>query len=461
MKNILLTIEDIFNIPTAEIFNPDSFKDIKSVSIDSRNIPSGCLFVAIEGNNFDGHSFIKDAVKNKANAILINKDKIELADNVEIPFITVTDTTKALGDIAKIWRNKLNAKVIGLTGSAGKTSTKEILSVLLGTKFKVNKTAANNNNHIGVPLTVLSTTEKHNILIAELGTNHFGEIQYSAPIIRPDVAVITNIGDSHLEFFKDRKGVLKEKKAIFDIAEANKGTVFINNDDKLLSKLSAKYSKVITFGFAGCSAIKGNIVDYSYEGKPVLNIQYKKQDFNINLPLYGEQSAVNFLTAAAIALYLGLTSKDIIKGAKKLKNVAGRLNVMKMNNKVLIDDTYNANPSSMAYSLSILDKIKLYPRKIAILGDMFELGEKAGLLHSNLLKVVKKAKIDEVYTIGPLMKNLNEALKSVDSIKSRHFTSRSILKNFLEKKDLTNSVILVKGSRGMKMEEFVKVIEEI
>lgn len=231
MNKMILTIQDIFNIPTAEIFNPDSFKDIKCVSTDTRNIVPGSLFVAIKGHNFDGHNFIAEAVKRKANAILINKNQIESADNINIPFITVDDTVKALGDIAKVWRKKLKAKVIGLTGSAGKTSTKEILYALLSVKFKVNKTAANNNNHIGVPLTVLSTTEKHNILIAELGTNHFGEIPYSAGIAMPDVSVITNIGDSHLEFFKSRKGVLKEKKAIFDAAEANKGTVFINNDE--------------------------------------------------------------------------------------------------------------------------------------------------------------------------------------------------------------------------------------
>lgn len=461
MNKMILTIQDIFNIPTAEIFNPDSFKDIKCVSTDTRNIVPGSLFVAIKGHNFDGHNFIAEAVKRKANAILINKNQIESADNINIPFITVDDTVKALGDIAKVWRKKLKAKVIGLTGSAGKTSTKEILYALLSVKFKVNKTAANNNNHIGVPLTVLSTTEKHNILIAELGTNHFGEIPYSAGIAMPDVSVITNIGDSHLEFFKSRKGVLKEKKAIFDAAEANKGTVFINNDDKLLSVLSPDYSKVVTFGFADSSQIKGKIVDYSYEGKPVLNIQYKKANFNINLPIYGEQSAINFLTAASIALYLGLTGEEIIKGAKKIKSVSGRLNVIKLDNKLLVDDTYNANPSSTAYSLAVLNRIKTYPRKIAVLGDMFELGEKAEMLHKNLLKVIKREKIDEIYTIGPLMKNLNEELKKAGTIKNRHFAGRSILKKFLENNDLTNSVILVKGSRGMKMEEFVNVIKEL
>ena len=460
MSKMVLTIRDIFNIPTAEIFNPDSFEDISCISTDTRNIIPESLFVAIKGNNFDGHNFINEAVKQKVNAVLINKSQIEMADNIDIPIITVDDTVKALGDIAKVWRKKLAAKVIGLTGSAGKTSTKEILYALLSVKFNVNKTTANNNNHIGVPLTVLSTSEKHNILIAELGTNHFGEIPYSAGIVMPDISIITNIGDSHLEFFKTRKGVLKEKKAIFDAAEANRGTIFINNDDKLLSPLSTGYSKVVTFGFADGSQIKGEIVDYSYEGKPVLNIQFKKQRFNINLPIYGEQSAINFLTAASIALYLGLTSEDIIKGAKKLKSVAGRLNVINLDNKILIDDTYNANPSSTAYSLSVLNRIKTYPRKIAVLGDMFELGEKAEILHKNLLKVIKKEKIGEVYTVGPLMKNLNEELKKAGSFKNRHFASRSTLKKFLENNDLTNSVILVKGSRGMKMEEFVNVIKE-
>lgn len=460
MKNILLTIEDFFNIPTAEIFNPDSFKNISKVSTDTRDISAGCLFAALVGNNFDGHSFIDAAIQNNAAAILINRDKITIADNLDIPFIVVEDTTKALGEIAKIWRRKLKAKIIGITGSAGKTSTKEILAALLETKFVVNKTIANNNNHIGVPLSILSTNEKHNILIAELGTNHFGEIAYSAPILNPDISIITNIGDSHLEFFKERKGVLKEKKTLFDITKENNGTVFINNDDKLITRIAKNYPNVISYGFSKGSLVKGEIIGYTDEGKPNINIKYKEQEFTVKLPLYGVQSAINFLAASAIALSLGLSEKDILKGANKLKCVPGRLDVLNLNSKILIDDTYNANPSSMAYAVSVLTRIKLYPRKIVILGDMFELGERGKQLHIDLAKNLKRSKIDEVYTIGTLMKNLNEALKPVETIKKRHFAGRSALKNYLSQKDFSNSVILVKGSHGMNMNEFVNIIKE-
>ncbi len=164
------------------------------------------MFIAIKGKRFDGHSFVRSAVKNGASVLLINRKRINEFDDIDLPIITVKNTTKALGEIAKLWRKKLNAKIIGLTGSNGKTSTKDMLAALLNEKYKVNKTESNNNNHIGVPLTILATNEKHDVLVAELGTNHFGEIEYSAKILQPDLALITNIGDSHLEYLKNRKG---------------------------------------------------------------------------------------------------------------------------------------------------------------------------------------------------------------------------------------------------------------
>ncbi|MEO8399482.1 MAG: UDP-N-acetylmuramoyl-tripeptide--D-alanyl-D-alanine ligase, partial [Ignavibacteriaceae bacterium] len=226
MRKISLTIEDVFNIPTAVIYNPDNFKTVFAVTIDSRNVPKKSLFVAIEGEKFDGHNFINDVIKNGASAVIINAKKLSKFENLELPIIIVKDTTASLGDLAKIWRRKLRTQIIAITGSAGKTSTKEMLAVLLNEKFKVNKTLANNNNHIGVPLTIFSTNNRHDFLVAELGTNHFGEIKYTAEIAKSDYALITNIGNSHLEFLKNKKGVLKEKIALFESTASNNGTVF-------------------------------------------------------------------------------------------------------------------------------------------------------------------------------------------------------------------------------------------
>ena len=295
MNSIKITLEDLFDLPGAVIYNPDNYRPVSAVTIDSRKIPSNALFIAIKGKKFDGHIFIKDALKNGAKAIVVNKSNLNKLGNYDLPVVAVPDTTIALGNIARLWRKKLNTKIIAVTGSSGKTSTKEILVQLLREKYNINETIGNNNNHIGVPLTVLSTNNKNNVLVIELGTNHFGEIPYSAGIIQPDYALITNIGDSHLEFFKNRNGVLKEKSALIQITDAHNGMIFINNDDKLLNKYGLKLNNKVTFAFNNNADIKGKITGYNNLGQAEIQISFAKKSLRLSLPLYGEQNAKNFL----------------------------------------------------------------------------------------------------------------------------------------------------------------------
>lgn len=458
MKKIRLTVEDFFEIPTAVIYNPDDLKFVESVSIDSRNIPKNGLFIAIKGEKFDGHDFVNNAVQNGASAILIAEDNYGNSGDLEIPVITVKDTIKALGDLAKIWRRKLKTKIIAITGSAGKTTTKEMLALLLNEKYSVNKTIANNNNHIGVPLTIFSTNNKHDVLVAELGTNHFGEIKYTADIAAPDYALITNIGRSHLEFLKNKKGVLKEKVELLNSATAKKGTVFINNDDPLIKPVGKKYKNKITFGFNPGSDVKGKLRGYSEDGKPIIEIKYKKKKFRATLPFYGEQGAKNFLAASAVGFRLGLSGKQISEGMQKIAAIEKRLNVKNFSGFLLIDDTYNANPDSMKNAIELLSRIKTFKRKIAVLGDMFELGDQGPAEHKKLAKLIIKNKISAVYATGALMKNLYEELLNTGN-EPKYFESREMLSEFLKIIEYKDSVVLVKGSRGMKMEEFVRVIE--
>lgn len=458
MKQITLSIKDIFEIPGAVIYNPDDFNDVTSVSIDTRVLKKNSLFIAIKGEKFDGHNFINTAVKKGTAAIMINKSFLQNIDDLDIPIVTVPDTIKALGDVAKIWRSKLNAKVIGLTGSSGKTTTKEIIAKMLAGKFKVNKTSANNNNHIGVPLTILSTTAVHQVLVAECGTNHFGEIEYTANILQPDYALITNIGDSHLEFLKNRQGVLKEKLALFDVTSKRKGKLFINVDDDLIYKSSGKYRNKIKYGFNGKADFKGKIVSYDSIGKARLELRSKAKRINLTVPLPGESNAKNFLAASAVSLELGLSKKELISSSLKMKSADKRLNLKIYKNFSLIDDSYNANPDSMRAAISILSLYKNRRRKIAILGDMFELGKQSKKLHEELAEYVKTQNIHEVYTIGSMMKNFSQKLKKYSAI-IEHFESREELKKYLKKINLHNSVLLIKGSRGMKMEYFVSQLE--
>ncbi|MEO8233169.1 MAG: UDP-N-acetylmuramoyl-tripeptide--D-alanyl-D-alanine ligase [Ignavibacteriota bacterium] len=458
MKKVHLNIEDIFNIPTAVIYNPDMFKSIYHVSINSRNIKKNSLFIAIKGERFDGHDFINEVVKRCASAIVINEKKFKMINDLDIPVITVKDTTIALGEIAKLWRAKLKTKIIGITGSAGKTTTKEILAALLSEKFNVNKTVANNNNHIGVPLTILSTNEKYQVLVAELGTNHFGEIPYTAAIASPDLALITNIGDSHLEYLKNRKGVFKEKSALFNETIKHGGKVFINNDDKILNEFGKTVEGKVTFALKEKADYKAIIKGYDKFAKPQIEIKNKKKSFAATLPLSGEKNVLNFTAAYAIASELGLTNSQIQKAVKKIKSYNKRLEIKDFKKFTLIDDTYNANPDSMKSSLEILDKIESRKKKIVVLGDMFELGNESKLKHIALASFINKTNVDEVYTIGKMMKLMNQKLDKKTKV-HKHFVDREILKKFLKSLDINNSAILVKGSRGMKMEEFVSIIE--
>ena len=458
MKKIHLNIEDIFNIPTAVIYNPDVFKSVYHVSIDSRNIKKNSLFIAIKGERFDGHNFLDEVVKKGAAAVLVSEKNFKKIKDYEIPVITVKDTTIALGEVAKLWRSKLKSKIIGITGSAGKTTTKEILAVLLSEKFRVNKTAANNNNHIGVPLTILSTNEKHNVLVAELGTNHFGEIPYTAPIASPDLALITNIGDSHLEYLKNRKGVFTEKSALLKETINRGGKVFINNDDKILKEFGKTLKNKITFALNEKADYKASIKGYDKLARPQIEIKIRKNVFVSTLPISGEKNVLNFTAAFAIASELGLTTSQIQNAVKKIKSYNKRLEIKNHKSFTLINDTYNANPDSMKSSLEILNRIESRKRKIAVLGDMFELGNESKSKHIDLARFISQTKVDEVYSIGKMMKLMNQKLNGKTKV-HQHFNDRESLKKHLKKFDTKNSVVLVKGSRGMKMEEFVSIIE--
>lgn len=453
----LITLEDLFNLSTAEIFNPDNFKSVNSVVIDSRKVKKGSLFIAIKGKSFDGHSFVKEVVEKGAAAVIVDRKKIKNFDDIDIPIITVKDTVKAFGEIAALHRLKCKAIVIAITGSNGKTGTKEIVKTLCSKKYKTIATTANNNNHIGVPLTLLDIKPATEVAVVEIGTNHFGEIEYTAAIAQPDIAVITNIGNSHLEFLKDKSGVLQEKKALLDITAKRGGTILINTDDSFLNKIKSKYSNTISYGFKGTPEVKAAIIGYTPDGKTRLEVTHKKISIKTVLNLYGESNAKNVLCAIAITSALKLTKTEINKGLNALTPAKQRLFV-KENKKVLvIDDTYNANPDSMKSALSLLKNITDRQVKLAVLGDMFELGTEAEKYHRELAKEIKSSGVKELVLIGRNMKFLAEELSS-SKITVLHFSKREQLKKHLSEYVLTDAAILFKGSRGMKMEEFIEAL---
>ncbi len=453
-----ITITDLFEIPSAIIYNPDIYSNTNKVVINSNLAKKNSIFFAIIGEKHDGHNFIDDAIKNGAKTIVINKEYYKKIKNDNITIVSVDNTVVAFGDLARIYRKKLNGAVIGITGSNGKTTTKEFLATILSEQYNVVKTEANNNNHIGVPLTVFNAKADTEILILEEGTNHFGEIEYIASISLPDFALITNIGDSHLEFLKDREGVYKEKSALFSYTLLNGGKIYVNTDDSILKTNMKSFRNKITYGFKGRPNVKGRILGITPEGKSKIEITSNGLKFDVILPVLGESNASNFLAAVAIALNLDISIKEIKSAAKKLAPTKGRLEAKQINDILLIDDTYNSNPESTKAAIKLTAKIKKYKNKFLILGDMFELGRVSKKMHESLSQEIEKYKFNGVLLIGKAMKHLYNQLKKEKQI-TLYFKERNELSNFINKLDLRESVVLVKGSRGMKMEEFVKQIE--
>ncbi len=454
-----ITLTDIFNLTGSVIYNPDNFKSVSKVSIDSRTIGKGAMYVAIKGEKFDGHNFIRDAIKKGASSIIINKNRLKNFKDITCTIITVPDTIKAYGELASFFRNKFKGTVISLTGSNGKTTTKEILSTLLSEKYKVQKTEANNNNHIGVPKTIFSLKQNTEVLLLEHGTNHFGEIEYTAKIAKPDYALLTNIGDSHLKYLGDKEGVYNEKSSLFNETLKNNGILFINNDDKIIREKTKKIKNKISFGFKGKPDIKGKVLNYTDDGRTRLSVTYKNKNIEFVLPLFGKSNAENFLAAISIAFALGLSVTSIKKGISKVQQVKGRLFVERFHNFILIDDSYNSNPASVKVALDLINKVKIYNTKTVILADMLELGKDAKLMHVQLRDIILKSKITNLYLIGKLMKNLAVVLSN-SKINVEYFSSRNSLKKFINKKNFRNEIILIKGSRGMRTEVFVEQIKE-
>jgi len=452
-----ITLKDIFNIESAVIYYPDRYKAVSSVSIDTRTIKKNSIFVALKGKNFDGHNYINEAISKGVKAIVVSNRKLNLLDNVEVPIISVKNTLHAYGELAKIWRNKLSAKVISITGSNGKTTTKEMIAHLLSSKYKIHKTLANNNNQIGVPLTILSAPQNTDFMVLEHGTNHFGEIEYTAKIAQPDYAIITNIGNSHTQYLESKEKILIEKSTLFNNLKEN-GIAFINNDDPLIKTLKKQNKSNVSYGFKGKCDVKGKRQGTSKNNQELLFIEGFNKKIDTALPLIGESNSKNYLGAASIALKIGISKKDIMNKTASLETVKGRLQKKDFEHYTIIDDTYNANPESVKSALKVLKDYKNRSKKILVFGDMFELGGSAENLHKEIAVDINKMKIDSVYSIGKESKKLNDKLTKVKE--KKHFRNRRLLEKQLCEIELSDSVILVKGSRGMKMEDFVNVLEK-
>lgn len=429
---------------------------IEGVSTDSRTIDPGALYIPLVGEVFDGRIFVKECEEKGAKAFLIdNPDKVN--KNVKIPYILVDDTKKALQDLARAYINELKCKVIGITGSNGKTTTKDLLFKVLSEKYKTQKTMGNLNNEIGVPKTVLSLDEETEIAIIELGTDNFGDISLTSQIVRPDISIITNIGDSHLENLKSRSGILKAKLEILEGMD-DEGMFIYNIDDEIMAEEIPTYNikqKVLSFG-------KDSRADFriSFEKSPASKIRFSHEDDLFEVPLMGEHNIYNAAVVAMLAEILDLEKEAIDQGFLNARSSQNRTELLECAGFDVLDDSYKSNPQSLLAGLETAYMLEGYTRKIACLADMLELGDNEEELHRKVGEKIDNKKIDYILFYGPLAKEMYEAsLKIFPTTRALYYNHKDDLIEKLKSLIIPSSLIFVKGSHGMHMEEIIESIK--
>ena len=403
------------------------------ICTDTRNIIEGSLFFCLKGENFDGNRFALDAL-DKGAAYVVTENK-EYADNPRC--VIVDDSLKALQQLASEHRAHLKVPVIGITGTNGKTTTKELTAAVLKKKYKVAFTQGNLNNHIGVPLTLLSVTTDDEIVIVEMGANHPGEIAFLADIARPEYGLITNIGTAHIEGFGSRENIIQTKKALYDEVLRHHGHLFVNADDPLLSGLVAGYVNLSTYGVDSPAEVKGAVLEMT----PYLTINLLGR--RVETHLTGMYNLTNMLAAAAVGRYFCVPDDDIVAAIAEYEPSNHRSQVIKRNGLTIIADYYNANPSSMYAALHNLAMID-GARKMAILGDMLELGEVSEEEHHRMIGTAAGLGIEAWYVGEEFCRQLEND--------SHGFHSVAELNAYLKEHPITDGVVLIKGSRGIHLE---------
>lgn len=464
-----LKIKDILKCTNGKLIIGDTEKECKNYSKDTRTIKKGDTYIGIKGEKFDGSSFWKNALNNGAETVIINNiklDEIEEYKKQNKNIIQVEDTIKAIGEMAsykmKIQKEKYNLKVVGVTGSVGKTSTKDIIANVLSKKYKVLKTEGNNNNHIGLPLTILRLQDE-DIAVIEMGMNHFGEISYLTKIAKPDIAVITNIGTSHIGNLGSRENILKAKLEILEGMDKKK--IVINNDNDLLNKwyLENKNNiEIHTFGIKNESEFNAKNIKLK-ENSSEFICENTNEKINIEVPVGGEHFILNALCGLTVGKLLNLNNEEIKKGIKDFKLTAKRMEINHLKNNItIINDSYNASYESMKASILNLKNMN-GERKIAVLGDMFELGDFSEKLHKEVGTEIYKNKIDKLYLIGNYSKFIGEEAEKEGYKKENifYFENKDELFNNLKNNLKSGDVILIKASNGMKLFEIAEKLKNI
>jgi len=427
---------------------------VTGISTDTRTISPGTLFVPIAGERYDGHDYIQEAAENGAVCALTERQS--LPSNFALPLVYVASTRRALMDLAGYYRRIHDVKVVAVTGSAGKTTTKDMIAHVLARKFKTKKTMGNFNNEIGLPLSIFQLEPDDEMLVLEMGMNHAGEIHELSMTGAPDISIITHIGDAHIENFENREGILHAKLEIVDGLKPG-GTVILNGDDPLLTGSIAK-TKVEQFNILYPNS--ANII----KSEPIglqgsyCHFSWQDKDIHVNVQMPGAHMVMNALLAAVAGMEMGVSPKEIAKGFDDFTPPEGRLSIIEANDMLIINDVYNSNPAAVREAIKVLKKTEK-SRTVAILGDIAELGHVAIARHHELGEYVAEANIDLLVAIGQLSRHMYEGFQTKPSKgKALHFeTSADFLNNW---RDILapNDVVLVKASRSMAFETITNAI---
>lgn len=423
---------------------------VSGVSTDTREDLTNKLFVPLQGENFDGHDFLDQAIEKGAVAALWQKDltRPKVVDE-SFPLLLVEDTLEGLQDLAKSYLQHVNPKVVAITGSNGKTTTKDLVYSVCRKAFQTHATKGNFNNHIGLPLTILSMPEKTEVIVLEMGMSGFGEIELLSKIAKPDIAIITNIGESHIEHLGSREGITKAKLEITSTLN-EEGLLIYDGDEPLLNK--SYPFETISVGFNPDNQYQ--IINYRVSDEGT-EFQLNEQHEKINLALLGKHQAKNASFSWLVGIRLGMKPNQIQLGLRDLVTTGMRFEqIAGKKGSVLINDSYNASPTSMRVAIDVVSEIKGFDTKIVVLGDMLELGDNSSKYHQQVGRNIPRS-IDYLYTYGQLAKEISES----SAVPAKHFASKEDLITILKNKQKKGTIILFKASRGMKFEYFIDALE--
>lgn len=432
---------------------------ISKVETDSRTIHPGVLFIPLVGDRFDGHAYIGPALEGGAAGCVTAHERERYLPGKF--YVKVADTQQALRDLAAWYRNRFAIPFVGVTGSVGKTTAKDMLAAVLGVKYKVLKTEGNHNNNVGLPLTLLDLDASHRLAVLEMGMDKFGEIDYLADIVKPDIGVITNIGDAHIERLGSRENIFRAKCELLPHVKPD-GMLVLNGDDALLTTLKGNTSvPALFFGQGEGCEYRAQVTGGDGVSHIHCRLTTPNMDREMLIPALGEHMIYPALIAAAVGERFGLDADQIEEGINQFVPTRMRMNVLRRGSGItILDDTYNANPQSMRAAISALADSR-GRRKVAILGDMLELGPFAPALHSGVGEYLGAVGIDCLVAVGELARYIAEGARKAEVAQVVHCGGREDAKAVLPQVVGPDSTILVKGSRGMKLEEITAKLLEL